>query len=550
MEAEKVIYSYIKSRGLKNTDMALRSELKNTYKYELSSSLFLEHCEDSFTSLIQGLSDPSITDSFYSSFEKYLIWASSSLELYKQDLLKFSGPLFIYMYLKLIEKGCINIAHSFFSSFSQILSSYDYGILSSIKTPNDLNSELVKKTYFMNVDNTQVKYLICIRRSALLLLMGFIEEQKLSCLFFILNQFIDIILTQESNKDVPVILHDAENYRNKTFLPLTVMQDEDKRREIKVPLPYISSAYISDKAGEQENMLNLANKKPFIICHNILCTDSYSCTALDVSEDGAIVCAGFEDSVLRVFNLQVSSSAYFNLVGHSGPILSLSISPDKFYITSSADDNEIRLWSLINNSCISIYTFHSSPIWVVKFSPTGHYFSSAASDGGLCLWSIEYTNPLKLFVGHILDVISINFHPRGTYLASGSKDKTVRVWDTSTGDCVRAFCLHSAPVSAVCFARNGKFIYSADEEGNLFAVDINEKEVVWKKSLNETVAAIAVSQDNFVISCVMENSSVVLIDSLGEMIKVCRVKKMNLFTGVFTVRNLFCVAGSFYEIKG
>jgi WD40 repeat protein len=376
--------------------------------------------------------------------------------------------------------------------------------------------------------------------------MGFIEEQKLSCILMILNQFIDITLTQESNKDVPVVLHDSENYRNKTFLPLTVMQEEDKRREIKVPLPYVSSAYLSDKTGEQENMISLFNKKPFIVCHKISSSSTFSCSTIDISEDGGLICAGFEDSLLRLWNLQAGTNGYNCLIGHNGAVISVSISPEKLYIASSADDNEIRLWSLLSFSCVSVYSFHLAPIWVVKYSPTGHYFSSAAADGSVCLWSIEYTNPLKLFVGHVLDVLSVSFHPRGTYLASGSKDKTLRVWDTSTGDCVRIFCLHSAPVSAVCFSRNGRNLYSADEEGAVFAVDVNEKEIIWKKNAQDTVAAILVSQDNFVIACVMENSAVLLIDSAGETIKVCRVKKLNLFTGVFTVRNLLSVAGSFY----
>lgn len=548
MEAEKVIYSYMRSRGLKNSEMALRSELKNLYKFELSTSLSLEHCEDSYLTIVQGLADHLISESFYSSFEQYIIWASSSLEIYKHDLLKFSSPLFIYMYLKLIEKGSLGLAHSFFSAFSHILASTDYNLLSSVNTPNDLNAESIKKMYFFKVENVLIKYIILVRKSSLLLLMAFIEEHKLASILLIINQHIEIILSQESTKDVPVILSDTENFKNKSYLSLNYMLEEDKRREIKVPLPNSNSIYLTDRAIDADNRTDLSNKLPFIICHNISSgnTLSSSCTAIDISEDGSIISAGFEDSSIQVWNLCDTLKSYSSLIGHNGTILSLSSTLEKLYLVSSADDNEIRLWSLISMTCLTIYFFHNTPIWIIKFSPTGHYFSSGAGEGSVCLWSVEYQTPLKLLIGHSHDIFSLQFHPRGTFLASGSKDKTIRVWDTATGDCVRIFSGHTSPITALCFSRSGKILYCADEEGQVISIDINEKEFIFTKSLGSGVCSLSVSQENSILACVLENSSVALLSPSGEVVKMCKVKNLNLFVGIFTFRNLLCVGGSFF----
>lgn len=71
MEPEKIIYSYLKSRCLRNTEQALKADLKNIEKYDLSQKSSLDRCEAVYISLITPLSDQFIDDSFYSSFLLY-----------------------------------------------------------------------------------------------------------------------------------------------------------------------------------------------------------------------------------------------------------------------------------------------------------------------------------------------------------------------------------------------------------------------------------------------------------------------------------------------
>ena len=189
--------------------------------------------------------------------------------------------------------------------------------------------------------------------------------------------------------------------------------------------------------------------------------------------------------------------------------------------------------------------YHTTPIWCIKFSPTGHYFASGSSDGAVCLWSIEYNTPLKILAGHLFDVFIVQFHPRATFLATGGGDKTIRLWECSTGDCVRVFCGHQAPVSYILFSKNGKNLYSADEEGKVQFWDINEKEVLWKIYCGGAVSCIAVSQENTILACTLNNNSLVLVAADGKIIKKCKAKDLRLYTCLFTLRNMLTVAGSF-----
>lgn len=546
MEAEKIIFSYIRSRGLKSTEQALRADVKNQTKFDLSQTPRLERCESAYISLLELQSDEFLEDSFYDSYLLYRDWADSSLDSYKSDLKKFASPLFTYMYLYTIQKNKIEKARLFFNAFSSSLSAYDLSKLSTAQSQNDLNSEFVKKTYFHKSEEAYTKILISICKSSLLLLMSFIEENRLYCLLMIINTHIEVYLCLETSEDYPVLLSDLESYKNKSFLSLNVVMDEDKRREIKVPLPTQSLDYINQRSVLLEEKADLTDSLPYVICHNIRsgCSKSTNCTSVDISEDGSVIVAGFEDSCIRKWVLNYGSD-YISLIGHSTSILSLSICPDKSSMISSSDDSEIRLWSFITDSCIAVYSFHYTPVWCVKFSPTGHYFASGGLEGAACIWSIEYTTPLKILCGHIQDVLCLDFHPRATFLATGGADKTVRIWDSSSGDCVRVFCGHKSPISAVYFSKSGKNLYSGDDDGTVQCWDINEKESLWVLYASSSITHISTSQENSIVACSLQNGSVLLITSCGKLKKTCRTKALSLYICSFTLKNILAVCGSF-----
>jgi WD40 repeat protein len=92
------------------------------------------------------------------------------------------------------------------------------------------------------------------------------------------------------------------------------------------------------------------------------------------------------------------------LVGHTGSIYSISISPDKKYIISGSFDETIRLWNFVTKNTLVIYKGHFAPVLCVKFSPFSHYFASGGSDRTAKLWSVNNPGPLRLFVGHLSDV--------------------------------------------------------------------------------------------------------------------------------------------------
>lgn len=98
------------------------------------------------------------------------------------------------------------------------------------------------------------------------------------------------------------------------------------------------------------------------------------------------------------------------LIGHSGPVYSLSFDPlsgsaaSPRHLLSSSADGTARLWSLDTMTNLVAYRGHQNPVWDVKWSPMGVYFATASRDRTARLWSTDRTTALRIYAGHLSDV--------------------------------------------------------------------------------------------------------------------------------------------------
>ncbi|KAH9898295.1 TFIID and SAGA subunit [Cubamyces lactineus] len=217
----------------------------------------------------------------------------------------------------------------------------------------------------------------------------------------------------------------------------------------------------------------------------------------EFSPDTSLLAAGFSESYIRLWSLKgeklkglrsdfqsssIRDSSSLNkirekdgsttrkLIGHSGPVYSVSFDPvggsatSPRYLLSASADATTRLWSLDTMTNVVAYRGHQNPVWDVKWSPMGIYFATASRDRTARLWSTDRTSALRIYAGHLSDVNAVGFHPNSLYLGTASSDCTARLWDVQRGACVRVFYKHDDIVSTLTFSPDGRYLATAGED--------------------------------------------------------------------------------------
>ncbi len=159
--------------------------------------------------------------------------------------------------------------------------------------------------------------------------------------------------------------------------------------------------------------------------------------------------------------------SFESLRGHTGPVISVTWSPDGKTLASASGDNTIRLWDPASGKTLRTLIGHTGPIWSVTWSPDGKMLASAGEDKTIRLWDPASGSALRSIAGHTDFVYSVAWSPGGKLLASGSKDKTVRLWDPASGRILYKLTGHTNTVFDVAWSPDGKTLASASADQNI-----------------------------------------------------------------------------------
>jgi len=166
-------------------------------------------------------------------------------------------------------------------------------------------------------------------------------------------------------------------------------------------------------------------------------TEWVSCVRFSPNTQNPIIVSGGWDKLVKVWSL-TNCKLRTNLVGHSGYINTVTVSPDGSLCASGGKDGTARLWDL--NEGKHLYSLDAGDIiHSLVFSPT-RYWLCAATQESIKIWDLESKGLVAQLDKNYPDFqaklpnpacISLAWSADGTTLFAGYTDNLVRVWEVS-----------------------------------------------------------------------------------------------------------------------
>lgn len=136
--------------------------------------------------------------------------------------------------------------------------------------------------------------------------------------------------------------------------------------------------------------------------------------------------------------------------GHEDEVNAVKWSPSGKYLASCSDDCTAKVWDTESNLTTPLHDFndHKQEIYTVKWSPTGAgsanpskpvCLATASFDGSIRLWNILDGSCLGYLNAHQDSVYSVAFSPSGDFLASGSLAGQLYIWDVVKHQYIKSY---------------------------------------------------------------------------------------------------------------
>ena len=155
---------------------------------------------------------------------------------------------------------------------------------------------------------------------------------------------------------------------------------------------------------------------------------------------------------IKILNL-VDKNVTKILIGHSGGIYQLAISPNQQMIASASVDKTSKVWNISTGECISTMKGHISEVRSVVFY-SNEILITGSYDKMIKVWKISNGNGacIKTLNGHTDYVLTLLILPKNL-LASGSKE--IIIWNVTSGSCLANLTDHTGYVRALVLLSNG-----------------------------------------------------------------------------------------------
>lgn len=143
------------------------------------------------------------------------------------------------------------------------------------------------------------------------------------------------------------------------------------------------------------------------------------------------------------------------LLGHDGPVLNATFSPEGAWLVTVSEDGTARVWDAETGGAVAVLRRNTLPIVSATFSPEGKRVVTACEDGTARVWDAQSGEEIAVMRGHAAPVLSATFDPEGARVVTTSEDGAARVWDAETGGEIASLQGNGGPIVKAAFSPEG-----------------------------------------------------------------------------------------------
>ena len=188
-------------------------------------------------------------------------------------------------------------------------------------------------------------------------------------------------------------------------------------------------------------------------------------TLITYSPDGTLIASGSaQENSIKIWDIS-SGKIIGKLEGHEKATTALEFNRDGSKLFSSAKDNKLIVWDLVNWAVIDSLTL-SSPIHDFELVPNQpDQFISASHNGDVEKWAItDLSNPIKLYgTGSELNLLDVH----DNLLVSGGKNGKIQIYDLAKNESLNEAKVHLGSVKGLHFFKDGKALITAGNGGKV-----------------------------------------------------------------------------------
>ncbi|CAF0785269.1 unnamed protein product [Didymodactylos carnosus] len=518
------VLKFCRQFNLKETEETLTKEYQQIIDSQKSSDI-----KPTIATTALSKFDP---DQYFQSYDAYLNFVQEQNESNRHEFFQLLYPLFVHMYLELIENHKLSEAQQFFKLYTSKPELKQRAFVTHqddlYKINSLLSKEQIEQSDFVKSFRLNGRYWIKLCDSSLKMLdQLLIKQQKYPLLTRLIQQYMQLEISdgQARNIDIQQLLSGGrlgeiktDDNQNKMYYGLLKEHDLTRIQTHKTLLAPPTSTTTNTTGGDDEQQQDEQQQKPTTTNRKKLKRDIFLqrptkssqridpnsplLTRIPIPElrehERIDLLNMYNDDYTRILKIKqenLPSCCYYTLLNGYLEINCLELSDDSTLLAVGCKNSTILIYSLNRRKLITMKLPNDLDMLDKTNEQVYEQMMMEEDDEGVPNDSMETDKDKdkdilydqRLLCGHTGPIYGLSMSRDKWFLLSCSEDCTIRLWSLLTWTCLVVYRGHTQPVFDIQFGPFGHYFASCslDKTARLWCMDHSQTLRIYTDTIND-----------------------------------------------------------------